>query len=197
MPQKPLDKRDPRRSRDNMWKAMMELGTFSVKDISYKTMLHTGTISAYLIGLEAAGYVTVEREQIRPNQTKNTYTIVKRQLETPRVKKDGSEISLGRGTENMWRSMRMIGTFSPADLAAAASTSDAEIKLTTAKDYIKHLLRAGYLAIVSESSPGTQANYRIIKSKISGPFPPQIQRVKQVYDPNLQKVVWPAVEELS
>ena len=197
MPQKPLDKRDPRRTRDNMWKVMMELGTFTVKDISYKTMLHTGTISAYLIGLEAAGYVTVAREQIRPNQTKNTYAIVKRQLETPRVNKDGSEISQGRGTENMWRSMRMLKTFKPSDLIAAAATADTEIKLATAKDYITHLHRAGYLAIVAQSSPGIQATYRILPSRISGPYPPQIQRVKQVYDPNLQKVVWPIKEELS
>lgn len=35
-----------------------------------------------------------------------------------------------------------------------------------------------------------RARYRFIAGRNSGPRPPQVQRLKQVYDPNLDRVVW-------
>lgn len=186
-----LDKRNPRSSRDNMWKLMMEFKTFTVNEIATKCTVSNSNVSLYLRLLETAGYVSVKRDPNRLNRTLNTYTIVKRQRETPRIRKDGSEVKQGRGTEQMWRSMKMLKSFTPKDLHVASSTAEIAVKLATAKDYIAHLLRADYLHVIEKSTPKKQARYALKRSKYTGPKPPQIQRVKQVFDPNLGKVVWP------
>ncbi len=194
MPLKPVDQRGTR-NRENMWKAMQELGTFTIHDIGHKTLINNGTIAAYLQGLENAGFVKVKKQRIHEFRTQNTYTVIKHQKGTPRVRKDGSEIPPNLGTEQMWRSIKMMSAFTVKDLSTAASTDEVQVKLTTVKDYIKYLNKAGYLRILRKSKPGILAIYRLNPSKNTGPKPPQIQRVKQVYDQNLKKVVWPTEGE--
>lgn len=50
------------------------------------------------------------------------------------------------------------------------------------------LLNTGFLRVVQKADPvkGRIATYRLIRN--DGPKPPQIQRVKQVFDPNTGKV---------
>ena len=53
------------------------------------------------------------------------------------------------------------------------------------------LQRAGYLKVAVSKGPYRRARYMLIPARNSGPQAPLIQRIKQVYDPNLGKVVWP------
>jgi len=192
MPIQPIDKRGPRHSRDGMWQMMMKLGTFSIKEISGATSFERSTISSYLLGLEKAGYVSVKRELGRGVAVINTYTVIRKNLDTPRLRKDGTEVTQGTGTAQMWRSIKMMASFTPLDLSVHASTTAVEVHVNAAKDYIKHLHKAGYLRLVKTSKPGKQAVYSKVADRSKyGAKPLQIQRVKQVYDPNIGKVVWP------
>jgi hypothetical protein len=91
----------------------------------------------------------------------------------------------------MWRTMKMLAAFTPSDIAIHASTDDVSVNKSDAKDYIGHLHKAGYLTVTKKAKPGcNQARYRLLPSKNTGPHSPQVQRIKQVFDPNLNKVVW-------
>jgi hypothetical protein len=182
------------------WRIMvLEFGVhqiFTIKDIWLKVARANhgtkSTIRDYLNRLAKGGYVEkIEAEGERVVGRAVTFRLLKSGLEAPRLRKDGTEVTMGRNREQMWRTMKMGDTFSAADLAINASTADVFIKEPDAKDYIKHLHRAGYLALVKKAKPGcNQARYRLIPSRNTGPQPPQIQRIKQVFDPNLNKVVW-------
>lgn len=77
----------------------------------------------------------------------------------------------------------MMGTFSAADLAAHSTTADITVTENHAKVYCSRLLAAGYLRVVQKAAPPTRAAiYRLIRN--TGPKPPQLQRVQQVFDPN-------------
>ena len=72
----------------------------------------------------------------------------------------------------------------PAELALAASTKVVAVKTATAADYLKFMLRAGYVR-------RNAGRYSFVRARDPGPLAPQIQRVKQVFDPNSKTVVWP------
>jgi hypothetical protein len=92
---------------------------------------------------------------------------------------------MGRGREQMWQTMRALGSFTVADLFVAASTDDHPVAESEARTYCQMLQRAGYLS-------GGAAGYRLVR--YTGPLPPMIQRIKSVYDPNLKEVVWSSEE---
>lgn len=99
----------------------------------------------------------------------------------PRVRADGSRVTQGEITRQLWRAMFMQREFDFSDLLHNSSIPIAE---ATAKDYCKRLLAAGYLQVLVKADPhkSRAARYRLIRNK--GPLAPQVQRVRQVYDPN-------------
>jgi len=191
---KPIDKRSPLGTREAIWAAIRRLRVFTATDLWGETNCSKDTIREYLTGLRAAGIV----EYYHDTEKGATVHRLARDggVEAPRVRRDGSEVTSGRGRENMWRTMRVLKEFSARDLAVQASTDDVQIAELEAKSYIHYLHKAGYLAITVESKPGSAttpgrvARYRFVASRYTGPKPPQVQRVKQVYDPNQRKVVW-------
>lgn len=84
--------------------------------------------------------------------------------------------------------MRMLGEFGYRDLTVTASTAATPIADIDAKDYLKHLYRAGYLKVTAPAHGNRPARYRLIRN--TGPKPPKVQRIRQVFDPNLNEVVW-------
>ncbi|CAA0111503.1 Uncharacterised protein [BD1-7 clade bacterium] len=193
---------------DAIWAGIRTLREFDRKDLviwvsnnKYRGV-NDDTVKAYLQRLSKGGY-------IRVIDTKNYRGVAKAYryilaqdcgIHAPRLKRDGTPSTLGRGRENLWRAMKLLGDFDWRELAMTASNDDVTVKPTEAKDYIKHLYRAGYLQCTQSSRSGSRANgslakYRLLPKKNTGPRPPQIQRIKQVYDPNLQQVVWSPNEE--
>jgi hypothetical protein len=143
----------------------------------------------YVAGLTAAGYLE-RREDAN-------YSLVRDcGIEAPRVRRDGTEIIRGKGREQMWLVMKVLDDFSALDLAVHASTEHVQVSEVDAKSYIHYLNKAGYLAVTQPGQPGNRPNngivarYRLLPQKYTGPRPPMVQRIKQVYDQNLQKVVW-------
>lgn len=184
MANKPVDKRSPLEGREAVWKAIRQLKIFAVPDLYRETRAKKDSIRDYLTGLLNGGYIVVHAESSGIGNPIVYELINDTGVETPRVRKDGSAVTQGQGRENMWRTMRILKDgFTPRDLAIQASTTEHLVAESEAVDYISHLFKAGYLL-------ANGGRFRMLPSKYTGPKPPMVQRVKQVYDQNLKKVMW-------
>lgn len=189
-----LEAQGPKGDRQSMWEVMRKLHKAGEKITVLDVWMlgaewaPKGRVRDYVTGLVAAGYLRpVSAERGKTIQ----YELVKDcGLEAPRVRKDGTEVTQGRGREQMWRTIKIVGEFACRDLAQAASTPDFQVAETTAKDYCMMLAGAGYLTITRQGSPGIPARYRLVPSRWTGPRAPMIQRLKQLYDPNTGEVVF-------
>ena len=177
---KPMDKLNGYDSREAMWEAIRKKKEFTVRDLYLETTLKVDSVREYVTGLFNAGYL----EKKDSGKKVVIYRLVKDAgVDAPRVRKDGTKVTQGQGRINMWRTMRMVGTFTAKELVVNASTPDCIIREATAADYCRHLCLAGYL-----QRRGTC--YIFNKPSYTGPKPPMIQRVKRVWDQNLKKVMW-------
>lgn len=107
-----------------------------------------------------------------------------RRLKTPRplghIK--ATQVAQGGGTEAMWRAMKVLPSFDYHDISRAATLGALVVKPNTAKTYVAHLARAGYLLCLKPAKPGTPAKHRLAKN--TGPHAPAITRLKVVFDRN-------------
>lgn len=190
--------------RQRIWAAIRAFsgtgdGSFDVIRIEQETLIEPATIGSYLQALHKAGFVEV----IVPSeiQRKQIYQMLRDNgSEAPRIDKQGRQVKQGLGTEQMWRTMRLIGDFSCTELAEHASTTEIRICPETAKKYVGHLAKAKYLILVQPARciglgiGSLPARYRLDSGKNTGPRPPMIQRSKAVYDPNLDRIMWEEVK---
>lgn len=204
MSRKPIDEQQPSECRQAIWNWIRKYdkqngpcAAFKLKDINVN--LNSTSIRDYLNGLTNAEYLVCTRS-LTPKGP-DLYSLVKDVgVDAPRVRKDGTPVTQGQSRQQMWNTLRIIKCFSAADLAFNSSTPDCQVAESEAKGYISFLLKANYLRALSAGKPGhkpgtgTQARYMLIPSMWTGPQPPQIQRTKQLYDPNLKRVVWAKIE---
>jgi len=191
-----IEQRGAASNRERIWAAIRRLRTFTAPDIRGETSLSLPTIRDYLKCLEAGGIV--ERQGMALNDDNHQvmrYALIEdRGIEAPRLRRDGSLVTLGAGREQMWRTMRILQEFDWRELAIAASTEEHPVAEQEASSYVQALHKAGYLQCVrpgkGTGDGGERARYRFIASRWSGPKPPMVQRLKTVYDPNLGKIAW-------
>lgn len=179
------DKANP--GRDAIWAAIREsIDPFSVADLVVSTGANDKTARDYLKGLTRAGYV--QNLPAPHGQVAKWALINDTGHEAPRVRPDGSPVTQGVVTEQLWRGMFMLVEFTFRDLI---ETSSIDIPEETAKAYCKMLLSTGFLRVLRKADPTKSriARYRLIRN--NGPKPPQIQRVKRVFDPNSGEVFMP------
>lgn len=180
---KPIDKRATVDTRQAVWEAIRTFGEFTVRQLREETTLNIETVREYVIGLENAGYI--ERTDFLVKFEPHRWRLIKDiGHEAPRVRKDGTPVTSGKGRENMWNAMRIMRVFTARELAVAARTPDCHVKESTAADYAKHLWHAGYLRKNEDGS------YRMLPTAYTGPKAPMIQRTKVVWDPNQNKIRW-------
>lgn len=190
MPHAPIDQRPTglrTNTRQGMWDRMRELRIFEIAEICGGAKHAKTDARKYVMSLCHAG-ICYYKSDSSPRKF-----VLKRDMgkDYPRIRKDGSVVGLDRGQLNMWRAMRGLDCFNAQDIAAHATTDETSVKLQTAKSYIKHLLAAGYLRIIKKAKGGKTGNLAIYKLvRNTGPFAPKIQRVKQVYDMNIEKVTY-------
>lgn len=178
----PADK--ARAGRQQMWEAIKKTPTeVTVAAVVSATGVHRETATRYLKALAEAGVLELTHSEF------GFATVWKLEKDSghhaPRVRADGTAVTQGDILEQLWRGMNILKDFNFRDLVATASISISE---ATARDYCKRLLAAGYLRVLRKANPALEqvATYRLIRR--SGPLPPKIQRVQQVYDPNTGKV---------
>lgn len=187
MSRKPIDQQQPHECRQAIWEwiCAQKGRQFYSTDIDVK--LHESSIRDYLTALTNGGYLDLLLKA--PRFGGNIYMQIKDcGVDAPRLKKDGTPVTQGQGQQYMWNAMPILKTFSAYDLALNASTDDVTISVQTAISYITALCKAGYLVGLAEQ------RYQLLPGKWTGPHPPQIQRTKQIYDPNLKRVVWSKIE---
>ena len=185
------DRQPELRGQARYWAVMRELttrGPWTIRDVYGQCNGIKTDVGDYVRRLAKAGYVKAVGEAPGTSTPAVLYTVAKGGDEPPRIREDGTECPPTR-RENMWRAMRMLKAFSLADLVAAASTEEVKISSEDAKDYTRHLTRAKYLRRMN----GSPATWRLILS--TGPLPPQVQRIRQVWDANLRRVMWSAAEK--
>lgn len=183
--------------RQRVWEAIRAWAEredgFTTTDLSRASKVAVSLISEYLKALVAGGFL---RREDRPRSgAAHRYWMVKDVgLEAPRLRRDGSEVTQGRGNESMWNAMRhFLPTFDFRELAAYASTPDHPVFPETAKAYIGALHAAGYLDEVAPAKLGSRpiaARYALRHEMKTGPRAPMVQRTKVVFDPNQGRVVW-------
>lgn len=186
--------------RQQIWDAIRQLKTFATIDVENETRIKETTIRTYLQGLENAGFIekTGDRKVgCYPRSFKAViWSLVKDVgIDAPRVTRNGTIVTQGTAQQNMWRTMKITGEFNYIELATLAGTDKHPIRPSAARDYIKHLYRVGYLMMTQKETKGnratTPARYRFVKARNTGGKAPMVQRIKQVFDPNLGEVVAP------
>lgn len=189
MTRKPIDqvKRNKKpHGQEGVWAEIRRRGIFTITEIVKDTEIDRKTASDYVKRLCAGGYVETHASHDETGRFKLIRDVG---VHAPRVRPNGQPVTQGQGTVNLWRSMRMMGQFTPRDLAAHSTTDTVSVEEDTAKSYCAMLLKAGYLRVLQKAVPGKrQATYKFVRN--TGPQPPKIQRVKQVYDPNLGRVTY-------
>lgn len=186
MSRKPIDQQQPTECRQAVWDEIRKKGDwpFTAKELDVR--LDASTIRDYLKALNLAGYL--EAVSTGKRGEANVYRLIDDcGIDAPRLRKDGTKVTQGQGRLQMWNAMRIIKQFTAVDLAFNASTDEHRVADTEAQTYCRLLEQAGYLTRQG-------IIYRMIPSMWTGPHPPQIQRTRQVYDPNLRRVVWSKVE---
>lgn len=93
-------------------------------------------------------------------------------------------------TANLWRTMRMLKTFSTVELQAAATTEETPVTLPMAQRFIGFLKLAGYLTVIAKPAHGRPASYQLRPHMNTGPKAPVIRKVKEVFDANRGQVMW-------
>jgi len=195
---KPVDQRSPDEKREAIWAAIRELQTFTLNRLFWKVRMERNSIRDYVLGLKNAGYIEDIGVVVENTRQAKQYRLIKDiGLDAPRVRRDGTPVTQGLAREQMWRTMRILKEFTPEELAINASTEACEVKVSDAKKYCQALNKASYLIATQPGRGLHQSRYRFLPSRFTGPKPPQIQRTKHVYDPNLGEVVWSSREVTS
>lgn len=116
----------------------------------------------------------------------------------PQMTKSGELLGI-TGNKAMWNTLRITQKAVSADeLAALSSNDDLQVKVSTASSYLSMLYEAGYVQRVQEAkTSGGKAKYMLLASMNTGANPPQVQRVKQVFDPNLNETMYSERPELD
>ncbi len=148
------------------------------------------TARTYLQSLLAGGHIALVGELVRFEACR-WRLVVDAGAEAPRVRRDGTPVTMGLAQEQMWRTLRMLkGDTCARELAAHASTPEIPVRESAAADYLNHLHHASYMECTRPHVKGRagRARYRLISN--TGPRPPMVCRADAVYDPNLGKTVW-------
>lgn len=183
------------RGQQGFWDIIRELRTFTISDIDGRCNTHRQTIRDFVKRLEKGEFIravgNVEHDAVQ-------YELVKDQPEAPRLRRDGSPArDMGRGQDQMWRAIKMLGEFTARDIAIHATTDDVQVRLNAAASYLKHLHRAGYLKVTQAGKPGHKpgsghmATYRLIPGMNTGPMAPQVMRTEWVWDQNRNQAMGP------
>jgi hypothetical protein len=180
------------RGRQVIWQSVRSLRRFTVRELARAVDQDPGTVFTYVKSLELAGYlVKVGAVKARNDKLAAVYELVKDTgVEAPQLLKDGRPSTRGCSTEQMWRTMKMLGEFSGRELAVAASTEDHPVEHTHANNYIRWLHKAGYLKLVLEGNRNRDGRHRFIAARNSGPMAPMLLKMNTIYDRNLDQIVW-------
>lgn len=179
------------RGYDGFWSIICEVGAdgreFRTRDIDGRSNVSISAVRDYLSRLVAGGWVEVARREMERGSPRNVYRLVRTNREAPRLRRDGSEHP-ETARDRMWRSMKMLGSWTAGDLAEATrSETTPPVPLQTVKTYVARLVAAGVVLIAHRRGPSSPAVYRLLRNV--GAAAPRILRSHAVFDPNSKTVI--------
>ena len=181
------------RGNDHYWRVILEVGaggaSWSVTDVLSRSRgADRSSINDFVRRLCRAGFVVEAADRQRH------YRLIRSQLTTPSLRRDGTPGLQGRGQTAMWNVLRgPLGRsgISAPEVALYASTETVRVAPASAASYLKHLAQAGYLLCLREGKPGKPASYRLKPAMQTGPLPPLVLRTQIVFDQNRGEAVGP------
>lgn len=183
-----LEMRGSKSNRQRIWEAIRaDREGFQIGEISQRAETDRTVVNSYVQSLLRGEFVEVVSGA--PFKTQTLRLIKDVGAEAPSLTREGKPSNSGKGTEAMWRTLRILGELDANELAAQASIVT-PTTVSTAGAYLVWLKRAGYVIEVQASTSKHRARYRLAPGKYTGPRPPMIQKVGQLYDPNLGEVVY-------
>lgn len=177
-----------RSARQRIWEVLKsQQGEWRLYPVARAANVDDETLKTYVRCLRNGGYL--ERVSSQPFK-ESTYRMLKTGgAEAPRLDRRGNPVTQGLAAEAMWRTLRILGELDARQIAEHASAAGIDVTLGYAKRYLGSLKKAGYLEIVRQSAPHRLEKIRLRANMNTGPHAPQIQRLKTVYDPNLNRVM--------
>lgn len=191
--------------RQRAWLAIRNnANEFTVADIAQFAAMKRQSAQEYITGLVNAEIVGILRKEKIHNHSKSITKIFYRLRKdlgytAPSVTKEGKILSKMTGNKAMWNVLRITKqSVNAHELINLASNDEISITLRTANQYLCSLHSAGYLVVSKAAkNSGGQAKYKLLPNMDTGPNAPQIQRAKQVFDPNRNQVMFSERPELE
>ncbi|RSN77924.1 hypothetical protein [Acinetobacter haemolyticus] len=193
--------------RQRLWTAIRKNASeFTAKTVCKEARMNYQSAHDYIKGLELAGFIKEIRRERVEGRSKAIqmifYTLVNDVGYTaPMVRKNGEIVESISTHQAIWNTLRITGhAFSADEIAKVSSTETLEVKSATASMFLKALLDAGYVRITKQSTyrKNGQAKYQLIPTMNTGVKPPSVRRAIQVFDYNLNKIMFqdtPILEE--
>lgn len=157
------------------WSAALRLQQFVYGNISFECGLPLSTTTDLVNGWETDGKIRrIYGDKVRGRASKITFEVIPQGevVITPEI---------GDAVQQMWTTMRKVGSFTPFDLVATCSVP---VTHEAAATYCRTLLNAGYLRVVQKAVPPSRpATYRLINQ--TGIKAPRLRRIACIVDPNL------------
>lgn len=181
-------------TRQRIWEAVRARAAepFVAAEIARECELELEPVREYLKCLRAGGYLAVSDapRALRHAGVKNVFFLTRDNgVEAPRLRRDGSPVTQGRGTEAMWAAMTALDTFDFHLIAELA-----QVKPATAASYLHAIAQAGYLDVVTrgkgKGKGGVATVWAVAAWARHLTRAPMITRLKTVYDPNCHRIVW-------
>lgn len=186
-----------------IWQQIRKLKTFTRHELdlaisrNHRGQISEASVNKFLMCLRRGGYLTNTPATTGPSKHDRWQLVQDTGLEPPRLKDDGTPQTKALPREQMWRTIKIIKEFSVTDLIAAASTGQCAITAYTASYYINGLCRAGYLVCLQRPRryPQQPGRWRLVPTRNTGRYAPQVFRDGRVYDANLQRTFKPVTLE--
>lgn len=134
--------------RQKMWEAMRHLRPgFTVNDIARQSCGRSADISRYIQALIKAGVVKlVEAPQGATTSRGKVFALVRDEgADHPRLNNKGERTFDHLATENIWRTLRILGgQLTVQDIAQTASAGAVSVSVVKVRQYLNALADAGY-----------------------------------------------------
>ena len=192
--------------RQRVWAAIRKhRNEFTIQQVAELGQMKYDSARDFITGLKNAGIIAEVRREKLPNMSKKIDLIFFQLVEdygynAPSVDRKGNLLGK-KATVNkaMWNTLRI--TKQPVnahELAALSSTDEQAVSVETADSYLRFLFHAGYLKVARAAHHAVRkAKYLLLPHMNTGPIPPQIQRAKQVFDPNTNTLMYTERPELE
>ena len=192
--------------RQRVWTAIRKhREEFTIKQVAELGQMKYDSTRDFITGLKKAGIIAEVRREKLPNMSKKIELIYFKLVEdygynTPSVDRQGNILGKSATVNKaMWNTLRITKQpVNATELAAISSTDEQQVSIETADSYLRFLHHAGYLKIARAAHHAVRkAKYQLLPGMDTGPIPPQIQRAKQVFDPNTNTVMYSERPELE